>query len=200
MESKEPQMTEAESLQLIASMINKAKNQYVENGFLYILWGWVILMCCLVQFTALYFFKNENAYYIWYITWLAIIFQIIYLRKKRRSRRTQTYTSEIGASVWVVFTICLFLLVMVLLHFDAYKAINPAILVMYGMATVLLGVIIKFKPLLIGGICCWLLSIMSMFVMYEFQLLLLAPAVIAAWLIPGYLLNQKFKKGISNGG
>ena len=59
---------------------------------------------------------------------------------------------------------------------------------------VLLGVIIKFKPLLIGGICCWLLSIMSMFVMYEFQLLLLAPAVIAAWLIPGYLLQQKFKK------
>lgn len=187
-------MTETESLQLIASMINKAKNRYVENGFLYILWGWVILICCVVQFTALYFFHNENAYNIWYITWLAIIFQIVYLRKKRRRRQAQTYTSEIGASVWVVFTICMFLLVFILLRFDAYKAINPVILVMYGMATVLLGVIIKFKPLLIGGLCCWLLSILSMFVMYEFQLLLLAPAVIAAWLIPGYLLKRKFKK------
>lgn len=194
MESNERQMTESESLQLIASMINKAKNGYCENGFLYILWGWVILLCCLVQFAGLYFFNSDNAYSIWYTTWLVIIFQIYYLRKKRRSRQAQTYTSEISAAVWVVFTICTFLLVFLLLRFDAYKVINPAILVMYGMATVLLGVILKFRPLLIGGICCWLLSILSMFIKYDFQLLLLAPAVIAAWIIPGYLLQQKFKK------
>lgn len=38
------------------------------------------------------------------------------------------------------------------------------------------------------------------FVLYEFQLLIVALAVIVAWIIPGHVLNKKFKKGISNGG
>ncbi len=65
---------------------------------------------------------------------------------------------------------------------------------MYGMPTVLSGVILKFNPLKVGGICCWVLAILSTLVMYEFQLLLIALAVVAAWIIPGYLLKAKFKK------
>lgn len=32
-----------DSLQLIDQMINQAKNRFSENGFLYLLWGWLIL-------------------------------------------------------------------------------------------------------------------------------------------------------------
>jgi len=193
MNPEELSMTEAESMQLITSMINKAKNRFSETGTLYILWGWLILICCVVQFTALYFFNNQNAYYIWYATWLGTIYQIIYLRKKKKNRKTKTYTDEITGFVWLVFIICTTLLVFILIHLKAYTGINPAVLVMYGMPTVLSGVILKFNPLKIGGICCWLLAILSTLVMYEFQLLLIAVAVVAAWIIPGYLLKAKFK-------
>lgn len=194
MNQGEKLMTETESMQLISSMINKAQNRYSENGMLYLLWGWLILVCCLVQFTALYFFDNQNAYYIWYVTWLAPIYQVIYLRGFSKKRRVKTYTGEIIGFVWLVFVICIAMIVFTLIYLKAYSAINPAVLIMYGMPTFLSGIILKFKPLRIGGICCWLLSILSAFADYEFQLLLIALAVALAWIIPGYLLKAKFKK------
>lgn len=62
------------------------------------------------------------------------------------------------------------------------------------MPTFLSGFIMKFKPLTIGGICCWALAIVSPFVAYDYQLLLIGVAVVAARIVPGYLLQKKYKK------
>ncbi len=194
MNQGEKLMTETESMQLITSMINKAKNRFSETGMLYLFWGWLILFCCLVQFTALYFFNNQNAYYIWYVTWLAPIYQALYIRKMKKKRAVRTYTGEIIGYVWLVYLVCITLAVFILIYIKAYQGINPGVLVMYGMPTFLSGVILKFKPLRIGAICCWCLSILAVLATYEFQLLLIGLAVILAWIIPGYLLKAKFKK------
>jgi len=69
-----------------------------------------------------------------------------------------------------------------------------AVLVLYGMPTFLSGIILKFRPLIWGGIGCWLLSLVSMFIPFEFYMLLLGAGVIIAWIIPGYLLQSKYKK------
>jgi uncharacterized membrane protein len=194
MNREEVSMTETESIQLISSMISKAKNRFNETGFLYLLWGWVVLICCTTQFIAAYFFKYENAYYIWFVTWIVVVYQVFFLRKKRKSQTVKTYTDGINQFVWVAFFICGMLLVFILIQFKAYEAINPAILVMYGMPTFLSGIILRFKPLLIGGIFCWLFAAISPFIDFEFQLLLIAGSIIAGWIIPGYLLKRKFKK------
>jgi len=60
MNRDESNMTEAESIQLISSMINKVKNRFNETGYLYLLWGWVVLICCITQFIATYFFKSGH--------------------------------------------------------------------------------------------------------------------------------------------
>ena len=164
-------MTEEESLSIITGMINRAKNRFSETGTLYLLWGWVIFICCMTQFIMLHFFNNDDAYYIWYLTWLAVIYQMYYLARKKRKETVKTYTDEIIGFVWLTFMICAFLIVYILS-----------------------GIILKFKALSIGGCICWLLSIVAMFTDYEYQLLLLSLAVISAWMIPGYLLRAKFKK------
>ncbi len=192
--SQEKPMSEAESMQLITSMINKAKNRFSETGTWYLFWGWLVLFCCLSQFIALYFFENQNAYYIWYLTWVAPIYQVIYMRRSKKIKRVKTYTGEIIGFVWFVYVICITLFIFILIHIKAYSGINPAVLIMYGMPTFLSGIILKFKPLRIGAICCWILSILAVLVVYEFQLLLVALAVFLAWIVPGYLLKAKFKK------
>jgi hypothetical protein len=53
---------------------------------------------------------------------------------------------------------------------------------------------LKFRPLVVGGICCWLLSICAAISTSEFHLLFLAAGVIIAWIIPGYMMRSKFKK------
>lgn len=194
MNENEKQMTQAESLSIISGMINNAKNRFSETGHLYLLWGFVIFFCCITQFIMLYFFKDQRAYYIWYSTWLVVIYQFYYLAKKRRGEKVKTYTDEIVKYVWLTFIICSFILVYILIKNSALHAINACVLVMYGMPTFLSGVVLRFKPLKIGGVVCWGLAICAMFTVYQYQLLLLACAVIAAWIIPGFLLRQKFKK------
>ena len=193
MENNEVKLSESESLLLIASMINKAKNRFSESGTLYLLWGWLILICCIVQFIGFYFFDTD-AYYIWFSTWFLLIYQIFYLRKKIKTQKIRTYTEEINGFVWLVFFICMILVAFIGIQFKKYEIIGPMILVLYGMPTFLSGIILKFKPLIIGGICCWIIASVSPFINIDYQLLLTSAAVISGWIIPGYLLKQKFKK------
>jgi hypothetical protein len=191
------QISERESLALISSMVNKAKNTFSETGKLYIIWGWLIFLCCLVQFLALKIF-DKNISYIWFSTWVLLIYQIFFLRKKRKLRKVRTYTEEINGFVWLVFFICLLILAFIGIQFEQYQMIDPMILVLYGMPTFLSGIILKFRPLIVGGIICWLLAILSTFVNINFQLLLVAAGVAAGWIIPGYILKSRFKKNIAN--
>jgi uncharacterized membrane protein HdeD (DUF308 family) len=190
----DPPMTEAQSLEIITGMINRAKNRFSETGTLYLLWGWMIFICCVTQFVLLFFFNNSQAYYIWCVTWIAVIYQVYYVLKRKRTQKVRTYTDEIVGFVWLTFVICAFLIIYILLKHRAFIAINPSVLVLYGIPTFLSGIILKFKPLTVGGFICWLLAVVAMFASYEYQLLLLALAVGCAWIIPGYLLRSKFKK------
>ena len=192
--AEERKLTEKESMELITSMINKARNRFNESGIIYLIYGWVIFICSLVQFIALYFYKNTDVYYIWYLTWLPVIYHVIYLRKKRASEKTRTYTDEIIGYIWLVFIISISLLIFLLLYLKISATINLTILILYGMPTFLSGVILKSKALKIGGVFCWLLAILSVFIYPDFQSLLIALAVVVAWIIPGYILKEKLKK------
>jgi hypothetical protein len=161
---------------------------------LYLLWGWLIFICCIVQFIAVSVFDYSYGYYIWFSTWILLIYQIFFLAKKRKVRKVKTYTGEINAAVWLVFFISLILVIFIGNFTQKYEIIYPILLILYGMPTFLSGVILKFKPLITGGICCWICSILSVFITLEYQLLIIATAVVAAWLIPGYLLRKKYKK------
>ncbi len=193
---QEEQFNPQQSLQLIEGMINKAKNRFAENGFLYLLWGWVIFICSTGHFLLLKFpikaIKQPEI--IWMLTWLAVIFQIIYLSKKSKQETTKTYTDEIIIYIWVTFGVCLGIATFLTGRNDTWQSMYQIILMLYGIPTFLSGIVMQFKPLKIGGICCWVLSIASSFVGSLYTLLLLAAAVVVAWIIPGYLLRAKYKK------
>jgi len=194
---QEENITQQQSLAIIESMIYKAKNQFSENGFAYLLWGWVILFCSLSQFVLQYFFQYPRHYLVWMLTWVAVIVQVIYYAKRDKKRVVKTYTGEIMGYVWMTFVIMLLLagtLVSRALQPAQYYIGNIIILVLYGMPTFLSGIILKFRPLVRGGICCWILAVLAGFIPHAFIILLLAAAVIAAWIIPGYLLRSRYKK------
>ena len=191
---QEENFSEQNSLQLIESMINKAKNKFSENGTLYLLWGYTILVCSVAQFLLQEVFSFKEAQYVWMLNWLVVIYQTIFLIKKNKQAKVRTYTDDIIGFVWLAFVVCLFLTIFILGYHKQYLLINSAILILYGVPTFLSGAILKFKPLMIGGICCWLLAALSPFVMEKYHFLLLGAAVVAAWIIPGHLLRIRYKK------
>jgi FtsH-binding integral membrane protein len=139
----------------------------------------------------------EKHYLVWTVTWAATIFQIFFLRRKRRKQAVRTYTDDIIKYVWLTFIIIMFLaavLIGAIQGWEYYKLIDPLFLVIYGMPTFLSGIILRFKPLMWGGIGCWVLSVLTTVIPVEFHLLLVSAAMVIAWIIPGYLLRLKFKR------
>jgi hypothetical protein len=182
-----------ESLLLIDSMINQAKNRFSENGFLYLLWGWVILFSSIGHFFLIKLQVFKHPEMIWISTWLTVIYQVIYLVQKRKHETVKTYSEHIIGYVWMVFGISMGIISFILSKTNNWNVINPLLLMMYGMPTFLSGTIMRFTALKVGGIICWGLSVVAVMVAPVYVLLLLAVAVIVAWIIPGYLLRKKFK-------
>jgi hypothetical protein len=189
-------LTEEGSLALIESMINKARNHFSENGHWYLLWGWVVFICSLGEFILVKFFDYDKHYLIWTLVWLVSIYQLISGLLAKKRVHVKTYTGDVIKFVWLTFIVSMFLTAFIVgnvLGSDSFKIMYPLFLILYGTPTFLSGIIMKFKPLQVGAIFCWLLSIVASFSAFEYQLLLISAAMIVAWIIPGYLLRARFK-------
>lgn len=194
---QEEKFSPEQSLQVIQSMIEKAKNQFSENGHLYLLWGWVVFICSITQFVLLKIVHYEKHYLVWIACWLAVIYQFIYLRKQHKQVKVKTYADSVIGYIWMTFFILMMLIGFLIGKSNGeeyYKLISPAFLALYGMPTFLSGILLRFRPLVIGGIGCWVLSVLTCFIPYDYQLLLLAAAMIIAWIIPGYILRNKYQQ------
>ena len=186
-----------EGLEIIQSMINRAKDRFSENGHLYLLWGWVVFLCSIAEFVLLHMVGYEHHYAVWALCWVAVVYQVIYLSKKKKRERVKTYTDDIVGFVWLAFVVSMFLMGFLfgrIMGEAYYKIFAPGFLVLYGIPTFLSGIIHRFRPLIIGGIACWVLSVVASFITSAYQLLFLSMAVLVAWIIPGYMLRAKYKK------
>jgi FtsH-binding integral membrane protein len=189
-------LTEKQSLSIIEEMINKAKNQFSEDGSLYLLWGWVILFCSLGHFVLDVIADYGKPWQIWSVTWVIAMYMLFFLRRKNRTRKVKTYTEELLGYVWLAFVIMMvltfFLLQKFVPQFWLYNFMF--ILLCYGMPTFLSGIILQFRPLIIGGVVCWALSAASGFVHFSYHPLFVSAAVVVAWIIPGFILRERFKR------
>lgn len=203
--------SEKESLQLITEMINKTKESFHETGFGPIMWGSVIAICSLVTFCSIQF-DFELKFDIWLLTLIALIPQIIYSIKESKKKTVKTFNDIAMDYTWIAFGISIFLIstTIYFIAFDLKDSIpnyfqvrgtfrflnhTTAIhLLLYGIPTFITGGIMKFKPMLYGGILLWALSLVSNFTSSKIDMLLMAVGVITAWLIPGLLLNAKYRK------
>jgi hypothetical protein len=212
--AEEQQLSEQESLRLISQMINKAKNSFHDTGIGPMLWGSVIALCSLVTFARVQFgFKLP--FDIWLLTLVAILPQIIITSREKKMRRARNYDDAAIDYIWLSFGIAIFLMThinIVFLNkleeiFKAYKAATgnwpdfslnnytgSLMLLLYGFPTVITGAIMKFKPMLWGGIACWLCCIISVYTPIKTDMLLTAFAAVVMWLIPGIILWGKYKK------
>ncbi|MFT4154167.1 hypothetical protein [Parafilimonas sp.] len=186
-----------QSLQLIESMINRAKDKYAEDGFMYLLWGWLVFILSIIQFVLLHVFNYAYHYIVWLVTIPVFIYQIFYTKKKNRNQKVFTYTDAIIGYVWITYAIVMLLLcffIGILTSGEYFKYIIHILLAVYGMPVFLTGIIIKYRPLIYGGIACWVLCILSTFIKnYDYQFLCIPAAMIVAWIIPGYSLRAKYK-------
>lgn len=188
----ETNLTEKESMKIIQEMIATSKNKIKDNSFFYLLWGWLVLIASLTHFVLLKM-HYEYAYLPWPILMNGgMIVSIIAGIRLGRQARVISHFDKMMIYLWWGFAITL-ILILTMTGFGKipWTSTYPLIISLYGLGTFVSGGVLRFKPLIFGGIACWVISAIAFFVPSENVLLLTALSITISYLIPGYLLKLK---------
>jgi hypothetical protein len=189
MKTEEESLSARQSIEIITRMISQAKDKAQQNSFYFLFWGWIVVLANVGMF-ILTMLEYSMPYIVWAITIPAWIFTMYRaFTQGKHSGGTSSHFDRISGSIWISFGIVVFTLVAFgrTINFQ----INPIILLISAIPTFSSGVILKFKPFMVGGILFWLSSIISFLVPMEFQPLIGAVALAGGYLVPGYMLKTK---------
>jgi hypothetical protein len=220
---EEKELTEQESLRLITEMIHKVKSSFHESGASAILWGSVVAIAGFTSF-AERFWNFSIGFDIWLLVLAAFIPQLIISIKESKHKKAVGLEQTAMDAIWTVYGISIFMLTFYLnvapgvsermMNGDGQELVlrdlktgvishhEPAVvsaysllLLLYAMPTLATGIARKFKPMLVGGILCYIYFIISCFTSSTYDLLLNGLAGITCWLIPGFVLRDRYLKG-----
>jgi hypothetical protein len=189
MENEEKVMTGEESLKIISEMINKTKFNIRQGSFYLLFWGWLIFTCSLSEFLLYKFTELVHPYYIWLLVIPGVFVSMLYGYIKGRKATVRTYTGTLYMWIWMGFLITA--IVLFIIQSKRMDLFSPYILLLVGFSTFISGFIIKFRPLIAGGICFWAMALVIHFAGPSFYALGTSIAMLIGYLIPGYLLKNR---------
>lgn len=181
-------LTPEQSLELITAMIGEAKGKLQRNNFFFLFWGWIIATANLGMYT-LAKLDYDRPYAVWLITIPAWAFTLYKVFSRRKVSTHHSHFDKISGWLWISFGVSIFILVV--FGFKINYQLNPVILVMTAIPTFASGIMLKFKPLMIGGALFWLFGVAAFLSSQETQPLISTLAILCGYLIPGYMLRSK---------
>jgi len=182
-----------QSLQVIQSMIERAKQDVAKNSFYFLLWGWLVFIAAILNFVLMKFTDVKQPYLVWNLMWIGVVMSIIKGVKQSKEERVKTYIGEtmryFGISTAIIYCGLPFI-------FGSYNLWHysfPFYILIYTAACFFMGSIMQFPVLKWLGLLCLPIMIISVFISFEWQLLMLALAILIAYIIPGYVLSAREK-------
>jgi hypothetical protein len=189
MENEEKMMTGEESLRIISEMINRTKFDIRRGSFYLLFWGWLIFTCSLSEFLLLKFTDLTHSYYVWLLVIPGVFISMLYGFVTGRKAKVNTYTGMLYMWIWIGFLITA--TVLFIIQSKRMDLVSPYILLLAGFPTFVSGFLIKFKPLIAGGICFWVIALVIHFAGPSYFSLGTALAMLVGYLIPGYMLKNR---------
>jgi hypothetical protein len=190
METQDEKISPERSLAIIEGMIQQAKGRVSNISFYFLLWGWVITLCNFAMYYVVkYTDYGQYAPAVWTLCIPAWVVTMIYGARQGRSTGIVTHLDRISMWLWI----CMAITICPLWVFGEKInwMVNALILMPVGAATFMSGIIIQFRPLLLGGIVFWVAGVTCYFLQPIDQYLVGGIAMILGYLLPGYLLKYQ---------
>lgn len=188
-------ITPEQSLMIIQSMIDNSRMKVAETGYHFISWGIAIILLSVLQYISIR--TKWMLHYSW-IIWLGVMLlslmnSVIYeISFHKKYIVPQNKLNKIYEYVWRSFGFSL-LLVIICFNFFRTGNITPIIMILVGMATFISGIIIEYKPLVLGGILFWIGTIVCLFLNATDALLVNAIAMLFGYVLPGMKMWKKYR-------
>lgn len=194
MEQSEKALSPQESMKVIQNTIDLAKRSAQENGFHFLLWGWLIV---LASFGNWYLIQNpiyprpEMAWMVMVLIGVPASLIREWLRAQKKEHSANVIHKWYGLT-WLGFGVSM----AISMPFATKLGLSPIpfILVLTGFATYMSGLLLNFKPLVFGAAVIWACGLWCIFLTPEQHLLMQGAAAVFGYLLPGYLLNHQIQK------
>ena len=191
------ELTPEESFTIISKAVSNFKLNYQESANIFLLWGWVLTLACLSQFAIVKILNSTGQYEL--MGWLSVgswivlcavglVIQFFVIRRLNGEKKVYSYVEDYLKSLWLVCVTAI--VVAIVISFLLEVSSPPIIMLIAGIGTTTTGLLIKFRPLALGGVCFFAFSIASVFVSNEYVNLLIGAAIAIGYLVPGYLLKS----------
>src|SRR5688572_8332485 len=182
-----------QSLHLIQSMIEKAKQDVANNSFYLLLWGWLIFIAALLNFGLKKFTDFSQPHLAWKLVWVGAIASIIKGVRDSRKIAVKTFVGEtmkvFGISQGILYTGLAFFFG----KYDLWAISFPLYILVYAVTCFFMGALMQFPLLKWTGLLCLPIMVIGVYVSFDWQLLLMALAILISYIIPGHVLSAKEK-------
>lgn len=189
MENGEKVLTSEESLRLISEMINRTQVNIKQGIFHFLFWGWLIFFCSLAEYLLYRLTNFSDSWLVWLLVIPGAFISFIYGYKKGSKNLYYTYADMLYMWTWIGFFISA--VILFILISGRIESVAPYILMLAAIPTFISGFIIKFRPLILGGVSFWIFALIAYFASPQISPLAVPAAMLTGYLIPGYMLKKK---------
>lgn len=206
---EEKKITEAESVEIITSMISRTKDRLVKgSGNILLMWGYLIVTVAALIWVLLVTTGNSAVNWLWFLIWIiGGIATPIMAKRKRMETGATSYTDRLTSNMWSVVGLTAIASTILCLGFlfiagkDSWNMMFAFALIIVPMAEIMQGLVIKEKSLITGGSIGLLIGLFTMCcisahvaLMATWFMPLFIIAFAAMMIVPGHILNSKAKR------
>lgn len=187
---REKELSKEESIKLINRMIHEAKGYFSESGITALIYGFSLIVCALLAYL-----RDKNnitfPFHPFYLMLPVFFLQSWVYYKEEKKKKAKTFTDETIDYIWMGY----FLSAIIAGCFAGGSYIMIVIfLFLQGAAAFVTGMVTKFYYHVVAGIVCLLVAGVSIYVTDANIYLLFAACAVLTWVIPGFILNRKFRQ------
>ncbi|MCB9170285.1 MAG: hypothetical protein H6597_05610 [Flavobacteriales bacterium] len=182
------EMTPAQSMEVIHRMIAEAKQSAQRANFYFLLWG---VLCALSGAIDHVLLRQGVALH--WLVWpgmglIGAIGSSLHGAREGHRKGVMTMMDRVQMWLWSGFAITLVLLIILLVAKGLDP--NPFVLVLTGMPTFITGMLMRFRPLMIGGLLFWVIGLTAAFVFPGYSSLIFSAGIVVGYIIPGLMLKR----------
>jgi hypothetical protein len=178
-----------QSLRLIDETIREAKRSFQKIHFHFLLWGVLFALAGI----ASYLLMQAGSAWHW-VGWPAMgilggIISGVRGAREGRAQGVSTTMDRLHMWLWTTYTITLLLVLVgsVPNRLDP----NPWVLVLTGLPTFVTGAMMRFRPLMVGGVIFWVAGTLLFFTMHAYSPLVFSVAITLGYIVPGLMLKKE---------
>lgn len=185
--------TPEESLAIIEGMIAAAKRKAADNSFLFLLWGWMLFSTTITQFVLKVLLGYPHHYYVWALMYSLLIILIVPIGRRISGRMPRSYLDDMIRNLWMGMILAYVLLTCSFFRIGWDHCYTFYTLLM-AFGCFLGWKMLEFQPLVVAALICALLTLLSTFLTFDQNIPLCGIAILASYIIPGYMLRSRHRR------